>query len=358
MSAYLAQSVPSSILLAVLSSALLNVKGFAEKSFPFIVHLVLYFQLEQQQATKKLLSNAMKQWLGSTDQAAKENIKLLINTILYLRTQEYPKEASIVDRLHWLDIDYAIAAASATRCGMHKTALLFAEIAASESSRAARRASAAKEADMNETLLAIFENIDDPDAYYGLTEEASLSSVLSRLEYEQAGTKNLAFRGAQYDSHIRLQQNSSESDAHVLVKTLGTLGLAGLSHSLMQTQQNLGSTAASIESTFQTARRLEIWNLPVPAASDHHAVVTYKAFQTMQQATSMAAVRTAIYDGFARTMKSLVGDSRNATALRSRLGALGALSELDEILNISDVADLEGHMSQFQRRSQWMKSGL
>lgn len=358
LSAYLAHSVPSSILLSVLTSGLLNVKGFAEKSFPFIVHLVLYFQLEQQQATKKLLSNAMNQWLGSTDQTAKENIKLLINTILYLRTQEYPKESSIVDRLHWLDIDYALAASSATRCGMHKTALLFAEIGASETSRASRRASVAKEADMNETLLAIFENIDDPDAYYGLSEEASLSSVLSRLEYEQAGTKNLAFRGAQYDSHIRLQQSTSESDAHVLVKTLGTLGLAGLSHSLMQTQQNLGSTAASIESTFQTARRLEIWNLPVPAASDHHAVVTYKAYQTMQQATSLAAVRTAIYDGFARTMKSLVGDSRNATALRSRLGALAALSELDETLNISEMAELESHMSQFQERSQWMKSGL
>jgi ataxia telangiectasia mutated family protein len=358
LSAYLAHSVPSSILLSVLSSSLLNVKGFAEKSFPFIVHLVLYFQLELQQATKKLLSNAMKQWLASTDQTAKENIKLLINTILYLRTQEYPKESSIVDRLHWLDIDYALASSSATRCGMHKTALLFAEIAASETSRASRRTSVAKETDMNETLLAIFENIDDPDAYYGLTEEASLSSVLSRLEYEQAGTKNLAFRGAQYDSHLRLQQNTSDSDAHVLVKTLGALGLAGLSHSLMQTQQNLGSTAVSIESTFQTARRLEIWNLPVPAASDHHAVVTYKAYQTMQQATSLAAVRAAIYDGFARTMKSLVGHSRNATALRSRLGALAALSELDETLNISDLAELEGHMCQFQGRSHWMKSGL
>ncbi|KAL9468727.1 hypothetical protein ACSS6W_010421 [Trichoderma asperelloides] len=349
LSAYLAHSVSSSILLSVLSSGLLNVKGFAEKSFPFIVHLVLYFQLEQQQATKKLLSNAMKQWLGSTDQTAKENIKLLINTILYLRTQEYPKESSIVDRLHWLDIDYALAASSATRCGMHKTALLFAEIAASETSRASRRASVAKEADMNETLLAIFENIDDPDAYYGLTEEASLSSVLSRLEYEQAGTKNLAFRGAQYDSHIRLQQNTSEADANVLVKTLGTLGLAGLSHSLMQTQQNLGSTAASIESTFQTARRLEIWNLPVPAASDHHAVVTYKAYQIMQQATSLAAVRTAIYDGFARTMKNLVGGSRNATALRSRLGALAALSEYDDV---SQILSCRGTtMSLFSQRA-------
>ncbi|UKZ56595.1 Serine/threonine-protein kinase tel1 [Trichoderma virens] len=358
LSAFLSQSVPSSILLSVLSPVLLKVKGFAEKAFPFIVHLVLYFQLEQQQATKKSLSGAMKEWLGSAEPTARGNIKLLINTILYLRTQEYPKEASIADRLHWLDIDYAMAASSATRCGMHKTALLFAEIAASETARASRRSSVAKEADINETLLAIFENIDDPDAYYGLPEEASLSNVLSRLEYEQEGTKNLAFRGAQYDSHIRLRQNTSESDAHALVKALGTLGFAGLSHSLMQTQQNLGSTPSSIESTFHTARRLEIWNLPVPATSDHHAVVTYKAYQTMHQATNLSAIRASIYDGFARTMKNLVSNNRNATALRSRLGALAALSELDEILNIADVTELEGLMSRFQERSQWMRSGI
>ncbi|KAL6797004.1 hypothetical protein J3E68DRAFT_321474 [Trichoderma sp. SZMC 28012] len=358
LSAFLAQSVPSSILLSVLAPVLLKVNGFAEKAFPFIVHLVLYFQLEQQQATKKSLSGALKQWLGSTEPAAKDNIKLLINTILYLRTQEYPKEVSIADRLHWLDVDYTMAAASATRCGMHKTALLFAEIATSETARASRRASIAKEADINETLLAIFENIDDPDAYYGLPEDASLSNVLSRLEYEQEGTKNLAFRGAQYDSHIRLRQNTSESDAHALVKALGSLGFAGLSNSLMQTQQNLGSTPSSIKSTFHTARRLEIWNLPVPATSDHHAVVTYKAYQTMHQATNLSSVRIAVYDGFARTMKNLVGSNHNATALRSGLGALAALSELDEILNIADVTELESLMSRFQERSQWMKSGI
>ncbi|KAL7930004.1 hypothetical protein V8C35DRAFT_313835 [Trichoderma chlorosporum] len=356
--AFLAQSVPSSILLSVLSPVLLKVKGFAEKAFPFIVHLVLYFQLEQQQVIKKSLSGALKQWLESTEPMAKENIKLLINSILYLRTQEYPKEVSIADRLHWLDVDYTMAASSATRCGMHKTALLFAEIATSETARASRRSSVAKEADINEALLAIFENIDDPDAYYGLPEDASLSNVLSRLEYEQEGTKNLAFRGAQYDSHIRLRQNTSESDAHALVKALGTLGFAGLSHSLMQTQQNIGSTPSSIESTFHTARRLEIWNLPVPATSDHHAVVTYKAYQTMHQATSLSTIRTALYDGFARTMKNLVSNNRNATALRSRLGALAALSELDEILNIADVTELESLINRFQERSQWMKSGI
>ncbi|KAK5989152.1 Serine/threonine-protein kinase TEL1 [Cladobotryum mycophilum] len=358
LSAHLARSMPDSILLSVLPPVLTRVNGFAEKALPFVIHLVLYFQLEQQQAAKRNISAAMKQWLSSTEPSAKENTKLLINTILYLRTQEYPKESSIADRLHWLDIDYTLAASSASRCGMHKTALLFAELVSSENTRSSRRSSMVKEVDINETLLTIFENLDDPDAYYGLPEEASLSSVLARVEYEQDGTKSLAFRGAQYDSHIRLRQTASEADGQAVVKALSTLGFAGLSHSLLQTQQNLGSTQSSLDNTFRTARKLEIWNLPVPVASDHHAVVTYKAYQTMHQATSLSVIRSAIYEGFSRTMQGLVGHGHNATALRSGLGALAALSELDELLNVADSAEQDIIMRQFEGRSQWMRSGM
>ncbi|KAM5345422.1 hypothetical protein ACJ41O_011284 [Fusarium nematophilum] len=184
LSAHLAESVPDSIILSVLSPILAKVERFAESAFPFVVHLVLYFQMNHQQALKRQLSASMKDWLQCTAPPAKDNLKLLLNTLLYLRTQQYPKETSIADRSHWVDVDYALASASASRCGMHKTALLFAELVSSETSRASRRSSAVKQTDMSETLLTIFENIDDPDAYYGLPEEASLSKVLARVEYD------------------------------------------------------------------------------------------------------------------------------------------------------------------------------
>ncbi|KAF4462358.1 serine threonine- kinase tel1 [Fusarium albosuccineum] len=357
LSAHLAQSVPDSIILSVLSPILARVEHFAESAFPFVIHLVLYFQMNQQQTLKRHLSTAMRDWLQCTAPAAKDNLKLLINTLLYLRTQEYPKESSIADRSHWLDVDYALASASASRCGMHKTALLLAELVSSETSRASRRSSAAKEADMSETLLTVFENIDDPDAYYGLPEEASLSNVLARVEYENDGPKSLAFRGAQYDSNIRLGNPVSQSDGQALVKALSTLGLSGLSNSLLQTQESLESSPASLESTFSTARKLEIWNLPAPV-SNHHAVTVYKAYQSIHQATDISAVRTAVHDGFSRTMSSLTAHGLNATALRKRLGALASLTELDDVLGVSDTSEMENILGKFKSRSDWMRSGL
>ncbi|KAG6006598.1 Serine/threonine-protein kinase tel1 [Claviceps maximensis] len=355
---HLALAVPDSILLSVLPPILVEVPGFAEKAFPFIIHMVLSFQLGHQQLVKKKLSSSLKEWLKEDRASAVHNLKLLINSLLYLRTQEYPKESSIADRMHWLDIEYAVAATAACRCGMHKTALLFAELISPDTTRSSRRSSTHKEQDISDILLNIFENIDDPDAYYGLPEDASLSTVLARVEHENDGAKILAFRGAQYDSHIRLRQRDAGADGQALVKALGRLGLSGLSHSVLRTQELSGASGNSLDGTFNTARRLEMWNLPAPGSSDHHAVILYQAYQSMHNSTDLSVVHQAVHDGFGEIMQSIVRSSLNATGLRHRLAALASLTELDDMLNIANMSDARNMLKKFESRSEWMRSGL
>lgn len=354
----LAQSVPEIVTLRVLPPILSKVKGFAERAFPFVVHLVLTYQLDKQQGVKRRLSEALERWLNSTSESAKENLKLLINTILYLRTQPLPGETSIADRSHWLEVNLSSAAAAATRCGMFKVALLFVELANSaESTRSSRRSSALRAEDSSEVLLEIFENIDDPDAYYGLDQEASLSTVVARLEYENDGGKSLAFRGAQYDSHLRSRDSASRPDGQALIKALSNLGLAGLSNSLIQAQQSLDGSSDSLDGTFTTARRLEMWNLPAPSTSDNWAVTVYKAYQSMHQAPDLDAVRAVIHEGLRSTVRHLTSRSLNSSTLRHQLGALAALAELDDVLNLSDQSELEQELQGFEKRSKWMMSG-
>ncbi|KAF4342363.1 serine threonine kinase TEL1 [Fusarium beomiforme] len=357
LSAHLAQCVPESIILSVLAPILARVEHFAESAFPFVAHLALYFPINQQHSPKRQLSMALKSWLKCTDPAAKENLKLLINMLLYLRTQQYPKESSIADRSYWLELDSTMVASTAARCGMYKAALLFAEYVTPETSRSARRPSAAKEVDLSDTLLTIFENIDDPDAYYGLPEEPSLSKVVARVEYENDGPRSLAFRGAMYDNNILYGDPMAQSDEQALVRALGTLGLSGLSNSILQTQQNMESSPAALEDTFNTARKLGIWNLPAPP-SDHHAVTVYKAYQSISQAADITNVQTAVHEGFSRTMSSLAALDLNATSLRKRLGALASLTELDDVIGISDTSEMEGLINKFKTRSDWMRNGL
>ncbi|KAK4456638.1 Serine/threonine-protein kinase tel1 [Cladorrhinum samala] len=354
----LAQSVPEIVTLRVLPPILTLVKGFADRAFPFVVHLVLTYQLDKQQGIKRHFSEAFKEWLICTSESAKENLKLLLNTILYLRTQPLPGESSIADRGHWLNVQMTSAAAAATRCGMFKVALLFAELVSSDASHGSRRSSALSSIeDSSEILLDIFENIDDPDAYYGLTQDASLSTVLARLEYENDGSKSLAFRGAQYDSHLRTRDSASRHDGQALIKVLSSLGLAGLSNSLLQTQHSLDGSSNSLDSTFTTARKLEIWNLPAPVTNDNWAVTVYKAYQSMHQAPDIDTVRGVIHDGLRSTIKHLTSRNLNTSSMRHQLGVLAALAELDDILYVTDQSELQGVLALFEKRSKWMMSG-
>ncbi|KAK1835112.1 hypothetical protein QBC39DRAFT_170782 [Podospora conica] len=357
---YLAYSVPNVVVMKVLPPLLSRVKEFAEKAFALIVHLALSYQLGDRETTKTQFSEALKEWLShaADTPVAKENMKLLLNTILYLRTQRLPKETSIADRAHWVEFNHWHAARAATRCGMHKVALLFAEIAGSEATRASRRSSMVKDvSDSDEIILSIFENIDDPDAYYGLDEEASLSSVLARLEYENDGGKSLAFRGAVYDDHLRSRDASSAHDAQALISSLSTLGLAGLSNSLLQAQQSLDGSSSSLYGSFTTARRLEMWDLPAPSDTGNWAVTVYKAFQSMHQAAEINSVRAAIYEGLGDTVRHMTSRSLNTSGLRHQLAALAALTELDDLVNVSNSQDLKNVFAGFERRTKWMMSG-
>ncbi|KAK8124784.1 Serine/threonine-protein kinase [Apiospora kogelbergensis] len=354
---HLIQTIPGSIILDAMPQVLEQVLDFAEAAFPYIIHLVLLAEHGQRQSAKKAFSAALKEWLKMTSSKVKDNLSLIINTLLFLKTQRYPGETSIADRSQWLDIDLSDVASAAARCGMHKAALLFVESSANEGSRQSRRSSAVRTQDSTDVLLDIFENIDDPDAYYGLPTSASLDNVLARLDYEKNGSKSLAFRGAQLDSHIREKDPTASSDGRFLVSTLSNLGLAGLSHSLLQSQQDSHPDSISVENTFNNARRLEIWNIPAPPLTDNPAAILYKAYQGSHQAADMKTVRQSIYGGLRSVMRNAVSHDISKATVRHNVAILAALTELDDVLHVADVAELDDILASFEARSQWMKSG-
>ncbi|KAH7418935.1 serine/threonine-protein kinase-like protein tel1 [Cadophora sp. MPI-SDFR-AT-0126] len=356
-----AQSVPNEPLLHSLVPILQNVPGFADRAFPFILHLAISTPFQDQRARKEDLSRAFVQWFDGAASIKKNNLKMLLNTILYLRTQPLPHEKSIADRSHWLAIDYLKAATAATRCGMLKTAILFAEEHWSLPVKTSRRSSAVRDNEFGnippEILLGIFENIDDPDMYYGVQQNTSLSAILARFDYEKDGPKSLAFRGAQYDSHIRRRNPDSTQDVQSLVKALDVLNLSGLSSSLLQAQQSVGMTPAALESMFRTARKLEQWDIPVPSTGANDSVTIYKAFQSVHMAVSEATVLTAVNEGLESTMKILVQGELSASALHSSLQTLASLVELDEVLTSRGSPQFEEILARFRNRSIWMKTG-
>lgn len=340
-------------ILSELPKILTNMTSFAEQAFPYVLHIVLEKEIQGRQPTKKAISEACSQWFRRSDMATIPHVKILLKAILYLRKQPLPYEKVKADRSRWLEIDYRLAAEAAARCSMFKTALMFLDISYSEVAKASRRSSAAKIQEPTDLLLCIFENIDEQDAFYGVQQPSSLSSMMTRLEYENAGFKSLSFRGAHYDSRIRLANGDYEDEGSI-VKILDSLDLNGLSQSLLSKISKSGPN--SIDSMLQTARKLEQWDISAPASHASSTGTIFRVFQTVNNAADYKALNFALDTGIQESMKTLMAGNTAGSSLQTTLSTLSILAETEEVLSSKDSDQLREACSRFVSRDQWMNS--
>ena len=344
-------------LLAELAETMSSVIGLAEKAFPYILHLVLLREADGQQTTRHIMSEACHQWFQNctTDvETSVRSTQMLMKAILYLRTQPLPHEATKADRAQWLQLDYRKAAAAAIKCSMYKSALLFLEIDDSEVVKKSRRSSGIKLQDPTDLLLEIYENIDEQDAFYGVQQPSSLTSMMARLEYEHAGFKSLSFRGAYYDGQIRQASVDQQPDEESVVRALDNLDLNGLSQSLLRNMTNAEPNA--IDSVLRTARKLEQWDISAPVTHVSSASTVFKAFQGINSCSKSADLFSAINLGISESMNQLVSGKGARNSMHSVLGSLAVLTEADEVFSSKRPEQLYEVLSRFKNRDHWMYS--
>lgn len=344
-------------ILSELSHVLQSIEGFAEKAFPYILHLVLLQETGGHQMTRRAMSEACQLlFRGCTRKEDNTvfSVRILLQAIMYLRTQPLPSETSKADRAQWLDLDYNQAAAAAISCSMFKTALLFLEIDVSEAAKTSRRSSAVKMEGPSDLLLTIYEQIEEQDAFYGVQQPSSLSSMMARLEYEHAGFKSLSFRGAHYDGKLRLSNEEHQVDEEAMVRALDNLDLNGLSQSLLSKMTNTGPNAT--DSILRTARKLEQWDISAPASHVSSAGTVFRAFQNINSVTDVAGLSLSLNPGFSSAIDLLMISKGAKSAVRDVLGSLAILTEADEIFSSQKSEQLYEVLGRFEDRDDWMHS--
>lgn len=356
-------------ILSELAQIVKSIKGLAEKVFPYVLHLVLLREAGGHQKTREIMSEAYKQWFQEcipNEESVIPSTRILLEALLYLKTQPLPYETVQSDRFHWLNIDYRQAAAAAINCSMFKTALMFLEIEfsevvkTSEALKASRRSSAAKRQEPidyqepTDLLLEVYENIDEQDAFYGVQQPSTLSSMMARLEYEHAGFKSLSFRGAHYDGHIRQSGGGHQADEESMVRALDNLDLNGLSRTLLGNMNNTSQSA--MDSMLRTARKLEQWDISAPASYANGASTIFKAFQGINSATSPVDVRAGLNTGFAEAMGRIIAGKGAKSSMHMILGCLATLTEIDEVFSSRRPEQLYEVLERFKTRDKWMYS--
>ena len=346
-------------ILSNLAPVLKSVEGFAEKAFQYILHIVLLKEAGGHQTTRRIVSEACHRWFQrcsdeETNEDAIYGVRILLRALLYLRTQPRPYETAKTDRAQWLEIDYKQAASVAVTCCMFKTALLYLEIDYSEAAKASRRSSAIKIQEPTNLLLEIYEHIDEQDAYYGVQQPSSLSSMMTRLEYEHAGFQSLSFRGAHYDGQIRQLGAEHQIDEESMVRVLDSLDLNGLSQSLLRKVTSTGPN--STDCVLRTARKLEQWDISAPVSQLSSSSTIFRVFQGINNAADSSDLLVALNNGFKESMHQLLSGKIAKSSMHTVLASLAIVTEADEVFFSRRSEQLYEISKRFEDRDHWMYS--
>jgi ataxia telangiectasia mutated family protein len=208
----------------------------------------------------------------------------------------------------------------------------------------------------DDLLLSIYKGIEEPDSFYGVNQEASLSSVLNRLDYEAKGFKSLLFRSAQADSEMRRLRNISEITASGLVSALNYLNLNSLNHALLSSEQFKAAGPNTAERALEAARKLEQWDIRVPEPASAETSIVYAVLQGISNATDMGEVRRQLNRGFADALAMMVAKDTSPELIRSGTRTLGTLTEVDDIMTSLSLEHLEDAYANMKQRERWMLS--
>jgi ataxia telangiectasia mutated family protein len=348
-------------ILGALSDLLCGIDYMAERLLPYILHLVLLGEFDSERKVSECVSTATALWFRGCDASTAPYVRILIQAILYLRSQPVPKEVTRVDRDRWLEINYLKASQAATSCGMYRTALLFAETSSGQPivKNSSRRLSVLVEAPKIpvDLQLSIYKNLDEPDSFYGVERGSNLLSVLDRLEYEGDGVKSLLFRGARLDSQMRRLDAFEPSDSRGTVKSLIMLNMNSVTHSLLSSNQFRDIGDDVVESTLHTARKLGQWDIKAPETNHTESSTLFKAFQGLHFAQSATEARENFERQLLATMSFISGQNDSSVPTKVRLRTLGALTEADEVIRAERSEHLLDTWDRMRGREKWMRAG-
>ncbi|OCT45322.1 Serine/threonine-protein kinase tel1 [Cladophialophora carrionii] len=314
----------------------------AEALLPQSVHLILLSEFDSRQAFREKLSEMFSDILSSAVQQPSPACPLVLKTLLYLRKCQLPRETNMAQRNSWLEVDLHHAAMAASACQMWHEALLFLELHQSQArlqtGRSSRKSLVMTEGIPIEIISKIYDNVDDPDFFYGKHQTYDLQSVISKLGHEGASQKSLSFRSAMLDSQLRVNEQTAAlgSVALATASSLSAANMQGISEAVRQ-HYDVSQKGACADSGSAQDR----WDLLPPSESTSSSVGLLSLFRGMHNISNkdsflMELDRLLLDVGVA--IKAVSGSRSHSHRLYSNLAVL---AEARQTLGATSMDGLE-----------------
>lgn len=233
--------------LSFLQPLIAAVPSSADILLPYTVHLILLHEVNGQQAWKGQLSQEFAKVLSTSTEPWRKACRITLKTLLYLQRCRHPNESNLAQRGSWLELDFGDAAVAATECQMWHEALLLSELQHSQaqlqSGRSSRKSFTTTNGIPDHIISKIYENVDDPDFFYGKREDLDLTAVISKLSHEGASQKSLSFHSAMLDSQLRIskRQESLTHLARLTASSLSSANMEGISEAVRKQYDSVDS---------------------------------------------------------------------------------------------------------------------
>ncbi|KIY04032.1 uncharacterized protein Z520_00724 [Fonsecaea multimorphosa CBS 102226] len=323
---------------------------------PYCVHLILLGETNSHQTFHEGLSQTFSAGFSSGDRASSEARKLILKTLLYLRKCHLPNETNMAQRNSWLEVDLSNAAMAASDCQMWHEALLFLELhysqAQLQTGRSSRRSFAMTNEVSTEVFSKIYENVDDPDFFYGKHQIHDLKSIISKMNHEGASQKSLSFQSAMLDSQLRLEEpeNTLGDVAFTTALTLSAANMQGISEAVKQHYEG-PHKATSAEHNLALGH----WDLFWASEPSSPSTALSSLFRNMHSISSKSSLA-----GELDLLLLQHGDTlRMGVINRSQLGdlhpKLAVLAEARQIVGATSAETLESTCTAIMARDQRIK---
>lgn len=272
-------------------------------------------------------------------------IQALLSVRSFRPVQEEPDKVC-----YWFNVDTSLLAKRCIACGLYSAAIFFVEHGSWEQDES-QASFAPQSQNRTELLHQAYTNIDDPDAFYGITGGDVRELLLKRLHHEGQWLRAFQYHAADYEASNADGANAAHAQGQALAQSLSLLGFRHL-------VQGVNPSSDALDGRDQTAAvgsDSTSWDLPREANPTLRADRVESVLRTLRQASAEQDVDRPLLMALQSQLQSLCSiPSESVAALRKLQGELLALVQIKDWRKAS--ASLGPEEAVVHLRSVWTRA--